>query len=513
MTKEEERTKAVSEMLSAAAAYAKSGRDNDVERETLARAVQGLADPNGTKQPSVYVAKLTPEGVLNQVWQGRSISTDNDLMVLLDQTDKGERIIEAVEGRLAPRVDSGFEAIVIGSPAESGGWDIHQVVEYEGSSFGEALTTLTSKVFPILRVTDPAGIDGGGAKPHEPLPAHGAAPVQEVGLNAQDVIAHLTEAKNVILEGPPGTGKTHLVLQVARELAGAPASCYRLAELCGGHSLQTCNEALRDAPLVWEMVQLHPTYGYDDFVRGLRPDPTAAGFSLRSVDGILPTMARVARIRGERPTLLVIDEINRADLSAVLGETLFAIDPAHRGREVRLMYEAPPDGDDALSVPSNLFLLGTMNTSDRSIGAIDYAVRRRFRFLGMRPSMAAVRAFYEGFPERASAAQTLMDAFLESVDGSDLVPGHTYLLVPGHSHLSHQEWSVRIVARVIYEVLPLLDEYREEGVNLKHAVLQTGTGSIDLLAQSPREAIRDALQVWLNQLIEQPAHVGERNTP
>ena len=162
----------------------------------------------------------------------------------------------------------------------------------------------------------------------------------------------LEEKRQLIFQGPPGTGKTWLARKLAQHLAGN-----------GGES---------------RLVQFHPSYAYEDFVQGYRPTLTDgnAGFSLRN--GPLLEMAGRARKAPDEKHFLVIDEINRGNLAKVFGELYFLLE--YRDEEMRLQYSAEP-----FSLPANLYLIGTMNTADRSIALVDMALRRRFYFVEFHP--------------------------------------------------------------------------------------------------------------------------------
>ena len=163
----------------------------------------------------------------------------------------------------------------------------------------------------------------------------------------------LEDKKQVIFQGPPGTGKTYLAKKLAAHLAGD-------------------DKRVR-------IVQFHPSYAYEDFIQGYRPtlEDGHAGFTLR--DGPLIEAARRAREEPDAKHFLVIDEINRGNLSKVFGELYFLLE--YRGEEMRLQ-----NSDDLFALPPNLYLIGTMNTADRSIALVDLALRRRFHFSDFHPN-------------------------------------------------------------------------------------------------------------------------------
>ena len=168
----------------------------------------------------------------------------------------------------------------------------------------------------------------------------------------EGIAALLEEKRQVIFQGPPGTGKTFVAQALAECLAG---SSERVT-----------------------LVQFHASYSYEDFVQGFRPvigDDKQAGFTV--TDGPLVLAADAARDEPEVKHFLIIDEINRGNLAKVFGELYFLLE--YRDRAIRLQYQS--EEDEPFSLPSNLYIIGTMNTADRSIALVDLALRRRFYFV------------------------------------------------------------------------------------------------------------------------------------
>ena len=178
----------------------------------------------------------------------------------------------------------------------------------------------------------------------------------------------LREKRQVIFQGPPGTGKTYVAMKLAECLAGKEGGV--------------------------QLVQFHPSYSYEDFIQGFRPavlEGGQPGFALRS--GPLIRAAERAREKPESNHYLVIDEINRGNIAGVFGELYFLLE--YRDREVELQYS-----NEDFSLPSNLYIIGTMNTADRSIALVDLALRRRFYFVEFHPDRDPARGLLRRWLER-----------------------------------------------------------------------------------------------------------------
>jgi MoxR-like ATPase len=241
--------------------------------------------------------------------------------------------------------------------------------------------------------------------------------------------------KNLILQGPPGTGKTFVAKRLAWLLMGE-----------------------KDESRL-HLVQFHPSYSYEDFIEGYRPDGKG-GFALRS--GHFLSFCRRAESDPNRPYVFVIDEINRGNLSKVFGEVMMGIEADKRGERIHLQYGKL---DEPFSIPKNVHLIGTMNTADRSLALVDYALRRRFAFKTVSPEFGPrFKAFLmeqnvsADLIARISSMMEALNADIlgDSSLGTGYAVGHSYFCAPPTDSTQHENWLNRIWR---YEVVPLMEEY------------------------------------------------------
>ena len=263
-------------------------------------------------------------------------------------------------------------------------------------------------------------------------PSYGAEEfLEEVFMDEKSyetLVALVKNKKNVILQGAPGVGKTFVAKRLAYSMMG-----------------------MKDPNRVM-MVQFHQSYSYEDFIMGFRP--SESGFELKR--GAFYNFCKDAEIDSENEYFFIIDEINRGNLSKIFGELFMLLESDKRGVELQLLYS-----DEKFSVPSNVYIIGMMNTADRSLAMLDYALRRRFAFFEMKPGFDT-----DGFKEyRMGLASEKFDRLINCVDSlnasitADESLGEGFCI--GHSYFCNLKKATdqALSGIVEFELIPLLREY------------------------------------------------------
>lgn len=263
----------------------------------------------------------------------------------------------------------------------------------------------------------------------------------ELFLNKNEIeraVSLLKTKKNIVLQGPPGVGKTFFAKRLAFAVLGK-----------------------KDNAKV-PMIQFHQSYSYEDFIQGYRPTPDGK-FELKN--GVFYTFCRQAQQDKDNNYFFIIDEINRGNLSKIFGELMMLIECDKRGRDFALPLTYSQSIDDKFYIPENLHLIGTMNTADRSLAMVDYALRRRFCFIDLKPSFNE-KKFHRCLME-ADADEKFIQEFtikLEELNdriskdknlGDGFRIGHSYFC-PQSGIKPDRVWFKNII---VSEVEPLLKEY------------------------------------------------------
>jgi 5-methylcytosine-specific restriction protein B len=277
-------------------------------------------------------------------------------------------------------------------------------------------------------------------------------PVEEV----QQCVELLRHKKNLVLQGAPGTGKTF----VAKRLA------YLLMQRKDNSRVQ--------------MVQFHQSMTYEDFVQGYKPS-VDGGFKLE--DGTFHKFVSAAMAKPDAPFVFIIDEINRGNLSKVFGELMMLIEADKRTSDFAIPLSYSSDPEATFYVPPNVHLIGTMNTADRSLSMVDYALRRRFSFVELEPGFQspvfAQHLLNAGASEELVAEirqrMKVLNLAIKSDEsnlGKGYQIGHSFF-VPPEGQVADEAWMKRVLA---FEIKPLIEEYYCDDPVGRQAALETILG-------------------------------------
>ena len=259
------------------------------------------------------------------------------------------------------------------------------------------------------------------------------------GDETNECLKLLRQFKQVIFYGPPGTGKTYQAKATLKNML----------------SMENDSEFAESQGNQWDIVQFHPSYNYEDFVRGVQVSTNDEGqVKYETKNRIFAEMCDKASQDKGNAYALIIDEINRANVSSVLGELIYALE--YRGESVSTPYEII--GSRLLTIPPNLYIIGTMNTADRTIGALDYAVRRRFAFVHCPPDESLI-ADAEAKSMFDKVKHIFADFLSPDFDAEDVKIGHSYFMAKGEE----------LRGKIQYQVVPILYEYVKDGVLLETA--------------------------------------------
>ena len=334
--------------------------------------------------------------------------------------------------------------------------------------------------FDLWRATEPESdeVDGpadGGDDGVEPPVDYIAEAAKDLCLDRSvldEIVQLLDDKRQVVLYGPPGTGKTYLALRLARAIAETDDSRVSI-------------------------VQFHPATTYEDFFEGLRPTLTDAGEVIyQRTDGPLVDLADRATADPDRAYVMVIDEINRANLPKVFGELLFLLE--YRDESARTLYRPTAP----FKLPKNLRFIGTMNTADRSVALIDAAMRRRFHFVPFFPHEGAMKPLLRAWLTVHGLPSRIAD-FLDAVNDELLGRLGDHLLI-GPSHFMKSDLSEPALEAIwTYNVYPLLEEllwgqrdeiqqWRWPEVRKRFAVQLTGRAEVPAEESTDNDTADDA---------------------
>ena len=266
----------------------------------------------------------------------------------------------------------------------------------------------------------------------------------------------IKQKKQIILQGAPGTGKTYSSSEIAVKLIDGNAPSDR-AEL-----MKRYKELVNKKRIFF--TTFHQSMDYEEFVEGIKPETTSDNKIIYKLkDGIFKEACKSAE---NNKVVLIIDEINRGNISKIFGELITLLEVDKRKGKENEIEVILPYSKEKFSVPDNLYIIGTMNTADRSIGYIDYALRRRFAFISIKADKLAIENYYDNINKNSDCKDKAINLFNkvkelikeninEEFEADDIMIGHSYFMAQNFEELQN---------KLEYEIKPLLLEYFKDGI-------------------------------------------------
>lgn len=296
----------------------------------------------------------------------------------------------------------------------------------------------------------------------------------------------LLKKHNIILQGAPGTGKTYNTAAIALKTLGVTD-----IDLTDHKAVMKRYDSLLGDQIFF--TTFHQSLDYEDFVEGLKPhvqtdaDGNSIGVTYEPEDGIFKRACNAVQTdqskeieyhaTTDKPVVLIIDEINRGNVSKIFGELITLLESDKRSNGNHPIKVMLPYTKGEFGVPSNLYIIGTMNTTDRSTGTLDYALRRRFAFVTLKSQDSVIKKYYSdaGNDELGSVAVALFDDIKKFIENpkhlcgdmsiDDLMVGHSYFMAESEEELQD---------KVEFEILPLINDYINDGIlNVKNEEKKT----------------------------------------
>lgn len=267
---------------------------------------------------------------------------------------------------------------------------------------------------------------------------------------------------NSILYGAPGTGKTYATAKYALAvIEGKELEEYK--DVPREEIMSKYNQLITNGQVVF--TTFHQNYGYEDFIQGIRPDTTNAEMRFKTVDGVFKQIAEKAMEAPKKDFVIIIDEINRANISKVFGELITLIEDDKRWGEENAVSVTLPSGE-IFAVPNNLYIVGTMNSADKSISLIDTALRRRFEFVEFVPDLNLISD-----TKLKKVLEKLNDGISKELNSTDLLVGHSYFI---------NKKADDICTIMNRSIIPLLYEYFFDNKNKVEVQLKSALEGLDV---------------------------------